>query len=257
MRGMAFVKVLAAAALALAAAATPAQAAGSGDRLLPGQVLYPGESIVSANNAYRFTMQTDGNAVVYTSSGTALWHSYTHGYNGTAFAMQGDGNVVMYHNGRAIKATNTAGRNNAYLIMQTDGNLVLYSSSGQPLWNTNTWGGRIAPLPSSGAGLCARVGYSAGFRDGSLQTAVAVALGESSCVPNAVNHNTNGSWDAGLWQINSIHGYSQSWLFVPQNNANAAWRISSSGTSWRPWVVYTNGAYRNHLNQASAAIFQL
>jgi len=237
--------------------ASPVRAAGTGDRLLPGQVLYAGQSIVSTNGAYRFTMQGDGNAVVYNGSGTALWHSYTYGYNGTAFAMQGDGNAVMYYSGRAIKASNTAGRNGAWMIMQTDGNLVLYAASGQALWNSNTWGGRVAPLPASGAGLCARVGYGAGFRDGSLQTAVAVALGESGCVPNALNHNTNGSWDAGLWQINSIHGWSQSWLFVPQNNANAAWQISSRGTNWRPWVVFNNGAYRNHLGQASAAIFQL
>ena len=245
------------ASVALFAAATPVRAAGSGDRLLPDQVLFAGESIVSANGTYRFTMQGDGNAVVYNRSGTALWHSYSYGYNGAAFAMQGDGNAVMYFSGRAIKATNTSGRPGAWLIMQTDGNLVLYSSSGQALWNSNTWGGRVAPLPASGAGLCARVGYAAGFREGSLQTGVAVAMGESSCVPNALHHNSNGSWDAGLWQINSIHGYTQAWLFVPQNNANAAWQISTRGTNWTPWVVYNNGAYRNYLGQASAAIFQL
>src|SRR4029079_19697697 len=104
----------------------------------------------------------------------------------------------------------------------------------------------VAPLPASGAGLCARVGYGAGFREGSLQTAVVIAMGESGCSPRAVHNNSNGTWDAGLWQINSIHGYTQSWLFVPQNNASAAWRISSNGTNWTPWVVYTNGSNRNH-----------
>jgi hypothetical protein len=251
------VAVAVGAAVALAAGATPAHAAGSGDRLLPGQVLSAGESIVSANGAYRFTMQSDGNAVVYNGSGAPLWQSYSYGYTGATFAMQGDGNVVMYHNGRAIKATNTVGRHGAWLIMQSDGNLVLYSSSGSALWDSNTVGGRVAPLPSSGAGLCARVGYAVGFRDSSLQTAVAVAMGESSCTPRAVHQNANGTWDAGLWQINSIHGWSQSWLFVPQNNATAAWQLSSRGTTWRPWVVYNNGSYRNYLGQASAAIFQL
>lgn len=256
-RAVAVSAVAVVAAVATAAGVIPAHAAGSGDRLLPGQVLNPGESIASTNGTYQLVMQTDGNAVIYNSSGKALWHSYSHGHNGTVFAMQTDGNAVMYHNGRAIKHTGTNGNTVTALVMQTDGNLVLYATSGRALWASGTYSGRVAPLPSSGAGLCARVGYQAGFRGSSLKTAVAVGMGESSCRPTAVNHNTNGSWDAGLWQINSIHGYAQSWLFVPQNNATAAWRISSSGTRWTPWVVYNSGAYRPHLNTAAAAILQL
>jgi Lysozyme like domain len=202
-------------------------------------------------------MQTDGNAVVYNASGTPLWHSYTYGSNGAIFAMQGDGNAVMYYNGHAIKATNTAGRNGARLIMQNDGNLVMYATNGAALWNTGTYGGQVAPQPARGARLCAQVGYGAGFRDGSLRTAVAVAMAESGCVPKALNYNTNGSWDAGLWQINSVHGYSQTWLFVPSNNAAAAWWISSHGTNWGPWTVYRNGAFNAYLSDAAAAIFQL
>src|SRR5688572_7884701 len=119
----------------------PAKAAGSGNALNPDQVLFPGESITSGSGKYRFTMQTDGNAVVYNGSGTPLWHSYSYGYRGAAFAMQGDGNAVMYHNGRAVKATGTAGRNGARLVIQDDGNLVLYATNGNPLWNSGTYGG--------------------------------------------------------------------------------------------------------------------
>src|ERR1044072_4069643 len=56
------------------------------------------------------------------------------------------------------------------------------------------------------ADLCARVGEKAGFtRSGNLTLAVAIALAESGCNPAALGHNTNGTTDRGLWQINSIH----------------------------------------------------
>jgi hypothetical protein len=49
-------------------------------------------------------MQADGNFVLYTSSGTPCWQTFTDGNPG------------------------------AYLNMQDDGNLVVYSSSAVPLW---------------------------------------------------------------------------------------------------------------------------
>jgi hypothetical protein len=75
--------------------------------------------------------------------------------------------------------------------------------------------------------------------------AAAIALAESAGVSNAVNHNSNGSTDRGLWQINSVHG-SQS-TFDPLANAKAAVAISSNGTNWRPWVTYNNGAYKQFM----------
>lgn len=75
--------------------------------------------------------------------------------------------------------------------------------------------------------------------------AAAIAMAESGGKSNAVNHNTNGSTDRGLWQINSVHG-SQS-TFDPLANAKAAVAISSNGTNWRPWVTYNNGAYKQFM----------
>ena len=43
-----------------------------GDDMQPGEALYPGESIWSANGRYRFIYQTDGNLVLY-GPGGALW----------------------------------------------------------------------------------------------------------------------------------------------------------------------------------------
>lgn len=52
--------------------------------------------------------------------------------------------------------------------------------------------------------------------------------------PKAVNQNRNGSWDAGIFQINSVHGYSQEYLFNPENNIKAAKKIFN-GRGWTSW----------------------
>lgn len=83
----------------------------------------------------------------------------------------------------------------------------------------------------------------AGFGDTGIP--VAVAQAESGLNSNAVNRNSNGSIDRGLWQINSIHGSLST--FDPQRNAAAAYSISSGGSNWRPWVAYKTGAYRKFL----------
>jgi len=75
--------------------------------------------------------------------------------------------------------------------------------------------------------------------------AAAIALAESGGNSNAVNYNTNGSTDRGLWQINSVHG-SQS-TFDVNGNAQAAIAISNNGGNWNPWTTYTSGAYRSFL----------
>lgn len=77
--------------------------------------------------------------------------------------------------------------------------------------------------------------------------AAAIALGESGGNPNAVNRNTNGSIDRGLWQINSIHGDKST--FDVDGNAKSAIAISSNGTNWKPWTVFTSQAYLKYLNK--------
>jgi hypothetical protein len=75
--------------------------------------------------------------------------------------------------------------------------------------------------------------------------AAAVALAESGGDPNSLNHNSNGTVDRGLWQINSIHGALST--FDPTGNARAALSISSRGANWSPWVAYSNGSYQQFL----------
>ena len=55
--------------------------------------------------------------------------------------MQGDGNFVLYtSSGTPVWASNTAGNSGAYLQVQNDGNVVVYSASGAVLWSTGTAG---------------------------------------------------------------------------------------------------------------------
>ena len=55
--------------------------------------------------------------------------------------MQGDGNFVIYTStGTPLWASNTAGNTGAYLTVQNDGNAVVYSASGAALWSTDTAG---------------------------------------------------------------------------------------------------------------------
>lgn len=71
--------------------------------------------------------------------------------------------------------------------------------------------------------------------------AASVAMAESSGNPQSTNHNTNGSWDMGLWQIN-MGSRDTSW-FDPVKNAREAIRQSHNGKDWRPWcTAYTDGA---------------
>lgn len=71
--------------------------------------------------------------------------------------------------------------------------------------------------------------------------AAAIAMAESSGNPLATDHDSNGTVDRGLWQINSTHG-SLSTYNVMQN-ARAAVQISNNGTNWSPWTTFTTGAY--------------
>ncbi len=134
----------------------------------------------------------------------------------------------------------------------------------------------------------AEIAKGAGFIGEAAVTAVAIVLAESSGRTNAMNYNSNGTYDVGLWQINTVHtsgGGSglpappggdfhtmpDDWLavksqlaftvaayvencFNPEFNAQQAFSISNHGTSFTPWVTYTSGAYKQYLSDAAAAV---
>jgi hypothetical protein len=63
---------------------------------------------------------------------------------------------------------------------------------------------------------------------------VAIARCESGLRPAAVHYNRNGTWDAGLFQINQIHGIPKAQLLNPSVNARYAYQLYvKQGT--RPW----------------------
>lgn len=127
------------------------------------------------SGTHNLVMQTDGNLVLYTN-GKASWASNTHGNPGAKALLQDDGNFVVYSSaGKALWASHTFAKellayldgddvgltgleagwylaNNGYkLLMQTDGNLVLYSRT-RALWSTRTNGnpGAYAVLEPNG-----------------------------------------------------------------------------------------------------------
>lgn len=76
-------------------------------------------------------------------------------------------------------------------------------------------------------------------------------MAESGGNPNAYNGaNYNGSNDAGLWQINSIHVKSgligDKDRFNPELNVKAAYAIYK-GSGWKAWSAYNNISYRKWL----------
>lgn len=81
-----------------------------------------------------------------------------------------------------------------------------------------------------------------------------MALAESGCNPSA--HSSTG--DYGFWQVHQVdhRQWTAQQLYDPQTNANAAWSISGSGSSWQPWTNYRSGAYQAQVNAASTAIGQ-
>jgi hypothetical protein len=106
---------------------------------------------------------------------------------------------------------------------------------------------------------------AAGFRGEDLTTAVAVALAESGGRTEA--HNTDAPDDSyGLWQINMYGGLgpdrreqygldSDRELLDPATNAEAAYEVfRERGSSFEPWSVYTNGSYREFLDEARRAV---
>lgn len=87
--------------------------------------------------------------------------------------------------------------------------------------------------------------------DWDYRTAYAICMAESGGRSDAYNgSNYNGSNDAGLMQINSIHV--QSGLigdkdrFDPEENMKAAYAIYK-GSGWKAWSAYNNRRYLKFL----------
>jgi hypothetical protein len=76
----------------------------------------------------------------------------------------------------------------------------------------------------------------------------AIALRESSGDTDAENHNTNGTVDRGLWQINSIWGRHST--KDPIANAKAAVHVYKT-QGLKAWAVYNSGSYKTGLKDVN------
>lgn len=129
---------------------------------------------------------------------------------------------------------------------------VAYLVFAQPA-SASTEGGDVTDSGSGGtlgSDDISSYAQNAGFSGDDLNTAVAIALAESSGNPQAVGDLTLGV-SVGLWQINlKAHPeYTQDELYDPQKNANAAFAVYSAAKSqFTPWTTFKTGAYEAYLS---------
>ena len=78
----------------------------AGTTLYAGHALAAGGDLCSSSGGYELIMQSDGNLVVYSSSGQPRWASGTYGIGGgtSYLTVQGDSNVVIYDSQGAVWA---------------------------------------------------------------------------------------------------------------------------------------------------------
>lgn len=69
--------------------------------------------------------------------------------------------------------------------------------------------------------------------------------------PKAINWNKNSTWDAGIFQVNEIHGYSMQQMQDWKQNIDAAYKIyKNAGYTFYPWScagVVGQASYRDNL----------
>ncbi len=109
-----------------------------GDTLVAPASLKPGEYLRSANGKYSLIYQKDGNLVLYRNADDkALWSSGTYDTPAYECAMQDDGNFVVYTApGNAVWSSETYGseRKNSKVILHDDGNLAIYDQNKNCFW---------------------------------------------------------------------------------------------------------------------------
>ena len=79
-------------------------------------------------------------------------------------------------------------------------------------------------------------------------TAVAVAMCESSLDPSRIGDKHLSKPSYGLFQVSRIyHNYSEEYLLNEDNNLEVARKIYDRAGGWRPWTCYKTGQYKDNL----------
>ena len=118
--------------------------------LSSGEALTPGQFLLSPDTYSVFTLQGDGNTVLYDDYAPA-WAANVSNAQVTKLLMQSDGNLVEYAGSKVVWASGTDGHPGAYAKLQSDGNFVIYSSGNVALWasGTSTNPGHLAYVTNS------------------------------------------------------------------------------------------------------------
>jgi NlpC/P60 family/Lysozyme like domain len=129
--------------------------------------------------------------------------------------------------------------------------------AGARVWGGKIVGyGRVPGLGGTGtdSSTLEQLWVRAGGSPHVAKVMAAIALAESGGRVNAKGGpNTNGTYDYGLWQINSSHGYNvRELLSSPSYNAEAAVAVYRS-QGLTAWSTFTSGAYKPFLANAATA----
>ena len=123
----------------------PPQPTTASSRLAPGQGLVRGLGtyLQSPNARYRAFVHTSSGRLVVRDQTTGTYVFRTPAVDSDWLLLQTDGNLVLYtRTGTALWASGTGGKGLSDLVMQNDGNLVLYlRSTGKATWSSK--GGRV------------------------------------------------------------------------------------------------------------------
>ncbi|MFF4104984.1 FG-GAP-like repeat-containing protein [Streptomyces sp. NPDC001903] len=113
------------------------------DGVTGGTFIPTGTSIASGqsytSNSAKLTMQADGDLVITSNAGKALWRTNTAGNAGAKALMQSDGNLVVYKADGGTRLWESKSQAaDGYALLQDRGNLVIYNTAGQSKWSSNT-----------------------------------------------------------------------------------------------------------------------
>ena len=99
-----------------------------------------------------------------------------------------------------------------------------------------------------------------GWQSQDLVTAIAIVLTENGSLDaKAVGGpNGDGTFDFGLWQINSVHKPTEAQKFNYAANTKLARRIYvDAKKSFTPWATYNDGSYGKNVPKAMAAMHEM
>ncbi len=134
----------------------PSSSCSIGTYLVAGQMLPSGKCIVSPHGQYFLLMNTDGNFFIYDwAHGTGTWGPGTQGHPGAYAIFQTDGNLVVYSaSGVALWNSGTSGTNAERMNLEDDGRIIIWKSA----WNSGTSNGQFNGTTYTHPGCDAGIG---------------------------------------------------------------------------------------------------